>query len=44
MICLINRLYPVDKTRVNEYGQSFDEDSTSPGIDGKKQIENKKNK
>ena len=34
-LSLVYRLYPVDKSRVNEYGQSFDDDgSTQPQTEG----------
>ena len=35
LVSLVYRLYPVDKSRVNEYGQSFDDDgSPQPQTEG----------
>ena len=35
LVSLVYRLYPVDKSRVNEYGQSFDDDGgTQPQTEG----------
>ena len=32
-ICFWHRLYPVDKSRVNEFGQSFDPVTSAPADD-----------
>ena len=35
LVSVVYRLYPVDKSRVNEYGQSFDDDvSSQPQTEG----------
>jgi hypothetical protein len=36
-------LYPVDKTRVNEYGEAFDEVPNGKPKDAQKSVESKKN-